>query len=152
MDQSVKNINEKINENKQRHMFKVAEFMYNEAPKYGLIPEEMYVLGLLHDIGYIFDGWHKHEEKGSKLLKDLGFKYHKEISQHSIDIDNNIVLSKEAMLLIAADSCVDFKGNIGNYETRRKDIEDRYDISDRQFYLNRFDKRVEFLKQHGFNY
>ena len=44
--------NEKINENKKKHMFGVVQFMYEQAPKYNLNPEEMYTLGLLHDIGY----------------------------------------------------------------------------------------------------
>ncbi len=57
-----------INNNKKMHMFGVAEFMYIEAPKYGLKSDEMYVLGLLHDIGYIYDGWHNHEENGKNLI------------------------------------------------------------------------------------
>lgn len=28
----------------------VAEYMYRNASKYGLNPEEMYILGLVHDI------------------------------------------------------------------------------------------------------
>ena len=144
--------NEKINENKKKHMFGVVQFMYEQAPKYNLNPEEMYTLGLLHDIGYIYDGWKKHEEKGSNLLKNLGFKYHKEVGQHGIDISDSDILSKEAMLLIAADSCVDFEGNIGDFNSRRKDIENRYNKSDRQFYLDRFDRRIAYLRKHGFNY
>ena len=141
-----------INNNKKMHMFGVAEFMYNEAPKYGLKSDEMYVLGLLHDIGYIYDGWHNHEKNGKNLMNSLGFKYSDAIGLHGIDIDENTNLSKEAMLLIAADSCVDYEGNIGTFETRRKDIETRYDISDRDFYLERFDNRINYLRKHGFDY
>ena len=141
-----------INNNKKMHMFGVAEFMYKEAPKYGLKSEVMYVLGLLHDIGYIYDGWHNHEENGKELMNSLGFKYADAIGLHGIDIDEDTSLSKETMLLIAADSCVDYEGNIGSYESRRKDIELRYDESDRDFYLKRFDNRINYLKNHGFVY
>lgn len=143
---------DKINNNKKMHMFGVAEFMYVEAPKYGLNPEEMYVLGLLHDVGYIFDDWHNHEKNGETLMNNLGFKYSKAIGLHGTDIDENTNLSKEAMLLIAADSCVDYAGNIGNFKSRRKDIETRYSSNDKDFYLKRFDNRVEYLKKHGFIY
>ncbi len=142
----------KINENRKSHMFGVAEFMYREAPKYGLDPDEMYVLGLLHDIGYIRGGWCEHEEEGRKLMSSLGFRHADAIGTHGIDVDENTVLSKEAMLLIAADSCVDYKGNIGTYASRRKDIDERYDPSDKDYWLARFDKRVELLRKNGFNY
>ena len=55
--------NKKINENKKKHMFGVAQFMYEQVPKYNLNPEEMYILGLFHDIGYIYDGWKKTRRK-----------------------------------------------------------------------------------------
>jgi len=144
------NIENMINENKQRHMFGVAQFMYNEAPKYGLSSEDMFVLGLLHDIGYIKGGWQRHEEYGENLMKQLGFKYAKEIGEHNAIVDKG--LSKASLLLLAADSVVDMYGNVGTYESRRKDIETRYDISDRNYYLDRFDKRIEMLKANGFNY
>ena len=94
----------------------------------------------------------KHEEKGSNLLKNFGFKYHKEVGRHGIDISDSDILSKETMLLIAADSCVDFECNISDFNFRRKDIENRYDKNDRQFYLDRFDRRITYLRKHGFNY
>ena len=85
-------------------------------------------------------------------MNNLGFKYSNEIGLHGTDISKTTKLSKEAMLLIAADSCVDYAGNIGNYESRRKDIESRYDESDKNFYLERFDNRIEYLKSNGFMY
>ena len=145
-------VSKEINRNKKMHMFGVAEFMYNEALKYGLKPDEMYVLGLLHDVGYIYDGWKDHEKNGQKLMERLGFKDAEAIGLHGVDITEDTVLSKEAMLLIAADSCVDYEGNIGSYVSRRADIEARYDISDRDYYLDRFDRRVEYLRKHGFLY
>ena len=147
------NIKELINENKQKHVFGVAQFMYDEAPKYGLDSEKMYVLGLLHDIGYLCGDFSKHEEYGANLMKELGFIYSEEISLHGYypgkcDVNN---ISKEALLLMAADSCVNYKGDVGTYEHRRKDIEDRYG-DDKDVFLERFDKRIKLLKENGFNY
>ena len=82
---------DKINNNKKMHMFGVAEFMYTEAPKYGLNPEEMYVLGLLHDVGYIFDDWHNHEENG-----EITFLH--KIENGSVDKSYGIHVAKLANL------------------------------------------------------
>lgn len=140
-----------IEKTKQAHMFGVAQFMFEQAPKYDLDPYKMYTLGLLHDIGYIFDGWVEHEEKGAALMEEMNYMYADAIRTHNIDVTDNTNLSKEAMLLIAADSVVDFEGNIGTYESRRKDIETRYG-DDKEYWLDRFDRRIDFLKKNGFNY
>ena len=81
----------------------------------------------------------------------MNYMYADAIRTHNIDITDNTSLSKEAMLLIAADSVVDFEGNIGTYESRRKDIETRYG-DDKEYWLDRFDRRIDFLKKNGFNY
>lgn len=55
------------------HNIGVAEYMRENAEKYGLPADEMYVMGLLHDIGYIKQ--HKgHEEYGAELLETMGLK------------------------------------------------------------------------------
>lgn len=46
-------MSEIISREKILHMWGVAEYMYQNASKYELKPDKMYVLGLLHDIGYI---------------------------------------------------------------------------------------------------
>ncbi|MBR0384343.1 MAG: HD domain-containing protein [Eubacteriaceae bacterium] len=58
----------RISEERIRHMHGVAEFMYKRAKDYKLDAEEMYLLGLLHDIGYIqgFEEGHG-ELLGNKL-------------------------------------------------------------------------------------
>lgn len=49
-------------------MHSVAEYMYRNAKKYDLNPEEMYILGLIHDIGYLKDRL-DHEVHGARLLE-----------------------------------------------------------------------------------
>ena len=44
---------EHINAYKTAHMIGVAEYMRERAKDYGLNPDIMYAVGLLHDIGYI---------------------------------------------------------------------------------------------------
>ena len=60
----------RIDDNRIKHMHGVAEYMYNNAEKYGLNKEQMYVLGLLHDIGYVKEKA-GHEQYGGDLLDDL---------------------------------------------------------------------------------
>lgn len=36
-----------------RHMYGVGGYMYNNAERYGLIPDEAFFIGMCHDIGYI---------------------------------------------------------------------------------------------------
>lgn len=52
-----------ITEGRIHHMHGVAEFMYNHAQEHKLMPDQMYFLGLIHDIGYI-NGKSGHEASG----------------------------------------------------------------------------------------
>ncbi len=62
-------IEKPIDTNQEAHMIGVAENMYHHANKYGLDPEEMYLIGLLHDIGYISRSKEGHEQYGATLIK-----------------------------------------------------------------------------------
>lgn len=44
-----------ITENREKHIFNVARLMKEKAPLLHLNEEEMFTLGILHDIGYEFD-------------------------------------------------------------------------------------------------
>lgn len=63
--------NQHINRYKMAHCVGVAEYMRDNADKYSLNKDEMYVLGLLHDIGYL-NGRKNHEENGYELLECMG--------------------------------------------------------------------------------
>lgn len=60
----------KLSEDRIKHMHGVAELMYTHADSFDcryLSKEELYLLGLLHDIGYIL-GKEAHESNGAQLL------------------------------------------------------------------------------------
>lgn len=75
---------EKIGESKILHMKAVAELMYERAldetgdEEYA---EDMYVLGLLHDIGYLF-GSDEHGASGAALMERNGYTRSNEIRYH----------------------------------------------------------------------
>ena len=118
-----------ISREKILHMWGVAEYMYQNASKYGLKPDKMYVLGLLHDIGYK-KGKQDHEWHGCELMQKLGFKYSEEIRLHGDSIEDIFnsfhSMTPELRLLHEADLSIGLNGEYLGYEARLKDIGDRY--------------------------
>ena len=132
---------EHINRFKMAHCIGVAEYMRENAEKYGLNPDEMYTIGLLHDIGYL-NGRAGHEETGLAILKGIGLPENSKsafaISQHGknlyqVEEDNKAMYNDgllkgcpEIVLLCEADMSIDARGfNVG-FEERLKDIGTRY--------------------------
>ena len=71
--------------------------------------DEMYVLGLLHDIGKAY-GFKDHELTGFELMNKMGFKYSREIMYHGrLQNEYN---SSALNILNAADLSVDSTGQI----------------------------------------
>ena len=126
---------EHINKCKMAHMIGVAEYMRNNAKKYGLHPEQMYVLGLMHDIGYLY-GRKGHEETGTELLQDMGLnddilfaieQHGKAISDIESEYSINLYSDcKKLFLLLEADMSIDFMGHYVGFDGRLRDIEERY--------------------------
>lgn len=134
----------KLKESILRHSIGVAEFMAEWAtthPERGYGPDEMYVLGLLHDIGKIYpivretdDGievddsvknpYKGHGRKGADLLERLGFIYSKEVRHHGHPEDP--YYSCKLMLLNLADMSVDGTGQVIPVERRLRSIKRRY--------------------------
>jgi len=122
----------RIDDNRIKHMHGVAEYMYNNAEKYGLNKEQMYVLGLLHDIGYVKEKA-GHEQYGGDLLDDLFYidaaiiTWHGSTPKEYKDIllcdDKNI--PKELVLLWEADMHIDLNGEDVGFEKRLEDIGNR---------------------------
>lgn len=121
-----------ITEDRQKHIFGVANFLKNYTIRENLSAkdtETLFVLGLLHDIGYEFlDGedYSKHNFIGGQLLKKQGYKYWKEVYYHGVV--NCKYKSKYLDLLNWADMRVDDKGNIVSFEERCESISERYNI------------------------
>lgn len=130
------------------HMYGVAEYCYRHAsdPFYGLDPREMYVLGLLHDIGYL-DGKSHHEASGGILMQRLGYKDYMEVSMHGDLLSVNYMADKKLILLIEADLKVDMSSEEVGYEKRLEGIEKRHGRDSRAYLLCK--RNINFLRSMG---
>ena len=121
-----------ITNNKLKHCKTVAEYMYIHADERLVDKEDMYTLGLLHDIGYLF-GKEGHNKSGGKHLRSQGYKYWCEVYFHgSVGVEYK---SYELDLLNKADMMVNKEGKLVGYDERLKDIKARYGETSEQ-YLN----------------
>ena len=143
-----------INKFKMAHMVGVAEYMRDHAEEYGLNPDEMYVLGLLHDIGYL-EGRNEHEQYGAKMLSEMGLNmvYTYAICHHG---DNPYALCpdginpsdkavKPYLLLLEGDMSVNAQGYRVGFDKRIEDIGQRYGF-DSEAYKTACDN-VRFIKE-----
>lgn len=151
---------EHINRYKMAHMIGVAEYMRERAEDYNLNPDEMYAVGLLHDIGYI-GGRQGHEQYGAGIMENLGMDMDVifAISHHGENMkevaaqfgkDNLYPLY---VLMVEADMSVDAKGYRVGFEGRIEDIKNRYG-EDHIAYATVKDN-IDFIKEwqqeHGIN-
>lgn len=118
---------DKLNSKVILHCKGVAEVMYTLAKEN---KDEMYALGILHDIGKLH-GFKNHGEAGARITSDIGVKYHKEILYHG-KVQNDYK-SNELNLLNAADLSVDAEGNIIGYKKRIEDIGVRYGFDSNEY-------------------
>ena len=149
----------RLTHNKIKHSASVAEYMSENATKYGLDREEMYVLGLLHDIGYLF-GQRDHAEDGDHLLCQFGFartKYAGLVALHDTNPYKihqdyyHTEVSPELFLLQQADMTVDALGNFMGFDKRLKEIGKRYGEDSKAYetakaivkYQKEFDERFQ---------
>ena len=131
-----------ISEERISHMHGVAEYMYNNAEKYNLDKAQMYVVGLLHDIGYLF-GKENHPITGSQLLKDLGFIHADDISLHG-DVPDSQNISNVLRLLLEADLTIGKDGTLVGYKNRLEDIAARLGFDSEAYLIAK--ETVDFLK------
>lgn len=136
-----------MSDNKTKHVHAIAEYMYEHAPEYGLDPDEMYVLGMLHDIGYI-RGKTGHSENGADLLKQMGIneRFTYAILKHGADL-RKIKVTPELLLLVTADLQIDYEGEFIGYEARVAGVRLRYGEDSIQY--KRVAGTVEYLEEHG---
>ena len=119
-----------ITEDRKRHMFGVAEFLRDYALRQKMSQQdcnELYTLGLLHDIGYAFldePDYQEHGIVGGLFLKKQKYQYWKEIYYHGVL--NCPYQSRFLDLLNWADMHVDSKGNLVSYDERLADISRRH--------------------------
>ena len=112
-----------IDENRVKHIMAVARVMKENAYRLGLDEEEMFTLGMLHDIGYEFGDGETHHIVGAKMLQKQNYKYYKEVLYHGIPTTE--YSSKALDLLNLGDMSVNRKGEVVGFEARLEDIKSR---------------------------
>lgn len=132
--------NLKISQQKISHMHGVAEYMYLNADKYRLNKEEMYILGLLHDIGYL-NGKKHHPLYGGQILNNCGYSHSIYIYWHGSTPDeykrahscSDKEIPKQLVLLWEADLSIGITGENIGYEKRLEDIGNRYGLDSKAY-------------------
>ena len=144
-----------ISKEKMKHMHAVAEYMYDNAESYGLKPEDMYVLGLLHDVGCVH-GQEGHAETGAGMLAHFMGSfghYANTIAAHGMSPSEYMErtgsrdIPEDLMLLWEADMQIGPEGEFMGYGTRLADIGDRYGLHSNE-YRNAL-QIIEFLQGKG---
>lgn len=110
------------------HSYRVAKKMQEIGKSLKLTNEELeelFVLGLNHDIGYEYskDG-KNHGKIGGEILRRSGFKHWKEVYYHGML--TNEYSSKFLDILNCADMQIDKYGNDVGFDGRLQDIKNRY--------------------------
>lgn len=104
---------------------KMKELARQEPEKYPVDPEDAFVLGMLHDIGYEFSKEQKeHAAKGGLILQKQDYKYWKEVYYHGIpqkEYDSPML-----RLLNYADMITGPTGVYMTIQERINDIAERY--------------------------
>lgn len=135
-----------ISDNKIKHIHSVAEYMYEHAHEHGLDRDKMYMLGLLHDIGYV-RGKNGHMQNGADMVKQIGINENiaYAIENHGMDLSKLDKVTPELILLVRADLQVDYLGKFVGYEQRLNNIKARYGETSIQY--KRVLGTIEYLKQ-----
>ena len=118
-----------ISDNRIRHMLAVSKKMEQVVSKnpnrFDASPEDAFVLGFLHDIGYEFvDEQNDHAKTGGLILKNQGYKYWCEVYYHGIPCPD--YSSELLTLLNQVDLTTGPTGEYITIEERLKDIRNRY--------------------------
>lgn len=140
-----------ITEDKMAHCKAVAEHMKKVAKIQGkddLTADIYYVVGLLHDIGYL-RGKKEHEINGAVILKAMGMKdeYAQAILNHGAN-PYTLKINEQTDILIAlqdADMSVDKYGRDAGFKKRLEDIKLRYGADSEAY--DTATKTVQFLKE-----
>lgn len=118
-----------ITENRWQHILGVArkakEFALKMQPDNEKYAQDMFLLGLLHDIGYEFLETGKgHAAFGGEILRRSGYKYWQEVANHGYS--ENAPMTDELFILDCADMSVRADGQNCSMDERLEDIGNRY--------------------------
>lgn len=117
-----------LSDGKIKHSKAVAEFLFRNT-RLTDRREEMYILGLLHDIGYMKQD-KGHAVAGGEMLRDLGFKNWQPVAYHGDPNNTSNTMTDE---LNWADMLIDHEGNLVGYEARLAGIKARYGEKSTQY-------------------
>ena len=137
-----------IDQNKFNHIIGVARLMKDKAAEVGLDPEEMFTLGMLHDIGFEFGSSEEHHQIGYEILSSQGYKYALEVLYHGKP--TNEYSSRALDLLNYADLHISKTGEYVSFEDRLRDIKARRG-EDSPHYQN-CKIVIDGLRQNGFDF
>lgn len=116
-----------IDNDRLHHSYAVGKKMIEIGKQYRLSDlelQELFVLGLNHDIGYEFGNNSNHNVIGGKILKENNYKYWQEVYYHGqIECEYK---SLYLDILNKADMQIDKYGNDVGYDKRLEDIKIRY--------------------------
>ena len=112
-----------FDDNRMKHTMQVAHIMQQNAKSLGLDEENMFTLGMMHDIGYAFGDGATHHIKGAEILEKQGYKYFKEVRYHGMPTEE--YSSTELDLLNFADMQVTRTGDKVSLEERLAEIAKR---------------------------
>ncbi len=116
-----------MDENRSLHSLGVAKKMVEIGKSKGLstaMLNDLFTLGIVHDIGYQFGPGDMHQKNGGLVLKENGYRYWQEVYYHGI-IQNEYT-SIYLDILNQADMQIDKMGNDVGYTGRLEDIKSRY--------------------------
>ena len=120
-----------ITEDRLKHIMAVARLMKDNAELLELDPDEMFTLGLVHDIGYEFGESEEHHIVGYRMLEKQNYKYACEVLYHGKPTSD--YASKALDLLNFADlhinkqgEYVSFAGRLDNIKMRRGENSPHY--------------------------
>lgn len=124
-----------LSENRMKHSLAVARKMQALASKsenFPHSPEDMFLLGYIHDMAYEFvSHQEEHEHYCGELLRDNGYKFWKEVFYHG---DPEASYKSSALsLLNYADMTTDPDGKSVTMEMRLEDIGLRYGKNSQQY-------------------
>lgn len=126
----------KLTDSRLKHSLNVArkmkQIVQDNPDFFNCKPEEVFYLGIVHDIAYEFvEDSLFHEHKGGELLQNLDFKYWREVFYHG-DPDADYA-SPELVLLNYADLTTGPNGENMTISERLSDIAARYGESSIQY-------------------
>lgn len=118
-----------ISDSRIKHILKVAikmkKYVAENPGKYSCTPDEAFLIGYLHDIGYEYtDIQTEHCYKGGEVLRDQGYKYWQEIYYHGVP--QEVYISPELTLLNYVDMTTSPNGEDITLQQRIDDIAVRY--------------------------